>query len=85
MNTIDKDLEELLDKLLYDLTTKKPDVVTEATQSLKALLQQARIDELEWVVEHLQDRTYDNDTIDHDLITDRINHLETTNNITKGE
>lgn len=45
MTFISKDnskVEEILDELLYNLTTKKPNVVAKATQSLTLLLQEAR-------------------------------------------
>jgi hypothetical protein len=37
---IDKKLDEILDKFLYDLTTKKPKVVKELSASIKQLFQE---------------------------------------------
>ena len=45
MSNIDDEIEDLVDELLMDITTKKPDVVKPLTQAIKKIITDARVDE----------------------------------------
>lgn len=47
MNNTPKTVESVIDQLLYDITTKKENVVPKAITALNELIRNERIDELE--------------------------------------